>query len=175
MRRMRSRSSSFSMAISAMSPFCRRRCSSGWATGRTLSASAPADRKRSRYSRGAPAAAPNFRLVDSGSAPRSSSGTTPASRLAEPAALSAATGFCPRIGRARGSFCGSGHRNIHVGSSSPLVSQISVKRNLAAGGRFPGPGSQPDASFNAANCSDGSRFSEGDVIRCKRSLKILYV
>lgn len=45
-------------------------------------------------------------------------GTTPALRPAERAALSAAAGFCPRAGRPRGSFCGSGNRNMHVGSIS---------------------------------------------------------
>ena len=83
MRRMRSRSSSFSMAISAMTSFCRRPCSSSWASCRALSASAPPARKASRHSLRVAAVTPSFRLVDSRSAPRSSSRTTLALRLAD--------------------------------------------------------------------------------------------
>ena len=83
MRRMRSRSSSNSMAIPAMTAFCRRPCSSTWATGRTSSASAPAARKASRHSLRVAAVTPCLRLVDSRSAPRSSSRTTLVLRLAD--------------------------------------------------------------------------------------------
>ena len=133
MRRMRSRRSSFSMAISAMTPFRRRPCASGWASCRALSASAPAARKASRHSVRVAAVTPYLRLVDSRSAPRSSSRTTLALRLADHRPLPPRPVSASRAGRPPGSLCGPGNRRIGVGHLSLLVSQISVQRNRAAG------------------------------------------
>jgi len=116
-----------------MTDFIRRPCSSSWASCRTLSASAPPARKASRHSLRVAAVTPYLRLVDSRSAPRSSSRTTLALRLAERAALAAAVDFRARAGRPPGSLCGPGNRRIGVGHLSLLVSQISFQRNRAAG------------------------------------------
>ena len=121
------------MAISAMTDFMRRPCSSGWASCRALSASAPAARKASRHSVRVAAVTPYFRLVDSRSVPRSSSRTTLALRLADHRPLPPRPVSASRAGRPPGSLCGPGNRNIHVGHTSLLLSQISVQRNRAAG------------------------------------------
>ena len=83
MRQMRLRRSSFSMASSAMTRFCQRPCSSTRFSCRFSSASAPAARKASRHSLLLAAVTPHLRLVDSRSAPRSSSRTMLVLRLAK--------------------------------------------------------------------------------------------
>jgi len=99
MRRMRRGSSSFSIARSAMTDFIRRPCSSTRSSCRILSPSLPAARKASCYWRQGRRRNAYLRLVDSRSAPRSSSSTTLILRLAERAALAAAAGFRPRFSR----------------------------------------------------------------------------
>jgi hypothetical protein len=121
------------MAISAMTSFMRRPCSSTRSSCRALSASAPAARKASRHSLRVAAVTPCLRLVNSRSAPRSSSRTTLALRLADqrPLPPRPVSGPAPvALPVAEG---GPGNRRIGVGHLSLLVSQISVQRNRAAG------------------------------------------